>query len=220
MTLLLHGAVALTRCIVSQSVGGKYMNDDRDRAQGSKQLETKRIYDPPDSHELLRGWLLHAHKERDRHNAAARRYARKHISLGVLTVGISAAAGTSVFASLSQTSGIETPVGIAVGLLSVTAAVLASLQTFLNHAGRAEDHRRAAVRCKALIRQIEDALARWHLTPATDEWIGQLREAFDKIEDDAPVVAIDIFDSVEHAYKSMQFVDKAERLYSQNRDAA
>src|SRR5688572_28165261 len=94
-------------------------NAERSTPSQSKPHDPKRIYEPLESRELLRGWLLHAHKERDRHNAAARRYARSHISLGVLTVGISAAAGTSVFASLSQASNIEAAAGLAVGFLSV-----------------------------------------------------------------------------------------------------
>ena len=33
----------------------------------------KPLFEPADTEELLRGWLLHAHKSRDRHDEAARR---------------------------------------------------------------------------------------------------------------------------------------------------
>lgn len=182
--------------------------------------ESKRVYEPADVRELLRGWLLHAHKERDRHSLAARRYDRKHVRLGVIAVSLAALVGTSVFASLNDhPNGQVVPqhwlvwIRLLAGLLSIAAAVFAALQTFLGHAGRAEQHRRAAVLAKTIIREIEDASSRADSATLDESWLDDLRRRFNEIEADAPVVNARIDAAVERRYSSVEFVSRAEALY-------
>jgi hypothetical protein len=73
-------------------------------------------------------------------------------------VALTTVVGTSVFATLSRTH-VNTGLQVAVGMLSVLAAVLASLQTFLRFGERAEKHRRAAEHWASIRREIDEKLA-------------------------------------------------------------
>ena len=77
--------------------------------------------------------------------------------LGVPVVILTTFIGTSVFATLQDE--IDTSLKILVGVISVTAAVLASLQTFLRFGERAEKHRVAGESWAALRREIDEMLA-------------------------------------------------------------
>ena len=65
--------------------------------------------------------------------------------------------GTSVFATLQHDVNIA--LRIAVGMVSVLAAVLASLQTFLRFGERSEKHRTAAEAWAALRREVDEMVA-------------------------------------------------------------
>ena len=75
--------------------------------------------------------------------------------------------GTSAFASISKAQGNSIQgleidpdiVLLAVGTISVLAAVLSSLQTFLRYATRAEGHRIAALRYETAVRRRYDRTA-------------------------------------------------------------
>jgi hypothetical protein len=64
---------------------------------------------------------------------------RLNYLLGVPVVVLTTFVGTSVFATLQED--VNTSLRILVGAVSVFAAVLASLQTFLRYPERAEKHR-------------------------------------------------------------------------------
>src|SRR5947209_1418110 len=82
-------------------------------------------------HELLliTDWFRRARESQRIHYECGTRYSRLNYLLGIPTIMLSAAVGTAVFASLDKdTSG---SVRIILGLISMFAAVFASLQTFL-----------------------------------------------------------------------------------------
>jgi hypothetical protein len=87
----------------------------------------------------------------------ADRLTRSNLRLGIPVVILSTVIGTSVFATLEQQ--VSLPVRVAVGILSVATAAIASLQTFLRLGERSEKDRVAAALYSALRRDIEDALA-------------------------------------------------------------
>lgn len=91
------------------------------------------------------------------HYAMADRLTRSNLRLGIPVVILSTVIGTSVFATLEQQ--VSLPLRIAVGILSVATAAIASLQTFLRLGERSEKHRVAAALYSALRRDIEAALA-------------------------------------------------------------
>jgi hypothetical protein len=108
--------------------------------------------------DLLRDWRARAIDSSNEHYALATSLARSNIRFGVPVVALTTFVGTTVFATL-QRSDVNTGLQITVGMISVLAAVLASLQTFLRFGERAEKHRSAAERWAAIRRDIDRTLA-------------------------------------------------------------
>jgi hypothetical protein len=107
--------------------------------------------------ELLDDWDKRAAASSEAHYALAGRLAGRNIRLGVPVVALTTIIGTSVFATLQED---VTVVGrLAVGVVSVLAAVLASVQTFLRFAERSEQHRAAAEAWAAIRREIRQKRA-------------------------------------------------------------
>lgn len=170
-----------------------------------------RLLEPANTHELLRGWLLHAHKCRDRNELASRRYEGHRSSFGIPTIALSTIVGTAVFASLDKQAG--TWGHVVIGLLSVTAAVLSALQTFFDYPERAERHRRAAAKYKAIIRELEEVLAPDSSKAHDTAWLDTIRGQLDTLEEGTPVVAPGIYEEVEARYRNATFVGEALALY-------
>ena len=101
------------------------------------------------------------------HRLMADRLRRRYFLLGIPVVIFTTLVGTSAFASMGNATAnsITTEnadsdvVLLLVGLISVLAAVLSSLQTFLRYATRAEGHRIAALRYETLRREMAETLA-------------------------------------------------------------
>lgn len=104
--------------------------------------------------DLLRHWRFRVHRVQTGHYEVGRRYDRLHLLLGIPAIIVSAIVGTAVFASLAAEKQYVV-VTILVGLLSVVAAVLASLQTFLKYSELAERHKLAGARFADLKHKIE-----------------------------------------------------------------
>jgi hypothetical protein len=173
--------------------------------------DEKRVFSPGGADQLLTGWLVHCHKARDRHDEAARRYAKGQYALGIPSLIVSTVVGTSVFAALSSK---EVP-PLWVGLLSILAAVLAALQTFMDFGSRSDKHRSAAVKYKSSIRLIEESLVQQRQgTALNNDEIAAIRTALDSQEESAPVVMPAIYDSIEKKYQDMKYVSDAIGLYS------
>jgi hypothetical protein len=92
------------------------------------------------------------------HRVMSDRMQRRYLMLGLPVVVLTTIVGTSVFASL-QDAKVSTTTRIVVGSISIAAAVLSSLQTFLRYATRAEGHRVAAIRYETLRRDVAATLA-------------------------------------------------------------
>ena len=166
------------------------------------------IFNPQSDDELLRGWLVHAHKCRDRHDLAARHCDTLRYAIGVPTIMLSAIVGTSVFSTLGKSP--EQLLKLLVGILSVAAAVFASLQTFMDYPARAERHRSAAAKYKGLIHETEQALCREPNRQSPDAaQIAGLRDRFADLEESMPVVPQRIYNQVEDRYQSFKFVSQA-----------
>lgn len=179
--------------------------------------DEKRVFTPPGTDELLTGWLIHSHKARDRHDEAARRYAKGQFALGIPSLIVSTVVGTSVFAALSSK---EVP-PLWVGLLSILAAVLAALQTFMDFGGRSDKHRTAAVKYKSSIRLLEESIVQQKQGAVlTKDEVTAIRTTLDSLEETAPVVMPKIHDNVEKKYQDMRYVSEAIGLYTGNSSRA
>ena len=124
--------------------------------------------------ERLRDWESRAAAAAEVHFQTSEYLSRWNIFLGIPVVALSAIVGTATFATL--THHVNIGIRIAAGTLSVIAAVLASVQTFLRFGSRAEQHRVAAERWSAIRREIEKALS---LPP---ELLGNPKQLLDDVD--------------------------------------
>jgi hypothetical protein len=108
--------------------------------------------------ELVRTWHRRVAAAEAGHRVMADRMRRRYLLLGVPVVILTTVVGTSVFASI-QDEKVPTWVRIVVGSVSILAAVISSLQTFLRYGMRAEGHRVAAIRYETLRRDMAAVLA-------------------------------------------------------------
>ena len=97
-------------------------------------------------------------------------------------IGLTTLVGTSVFATLQKRP--EPWLQITVGLASVLAAILASLQTFMGYSQRAEKHRVAGAKYGALGRELEALRA--STKAESDEVIAELRKRLDTLALESP----------------------------------
>lgn len=151
-------------------------------------LPDKKIFEPVTKEETITGWIIHAHKGRDRHDEAARTYTSYRYWLGAPTVALSAIVGTSLFVSLQAS--VNAPGKILLGLVSIVSSVMAGLQASLNFAERAEKHRATGVKYKAMIRELEQFAVESRTHPETaDDSLKSIRERLDALELAAPVIS-------------------------------
>ena len=175
-----------------------------------RSTDTQRLLEPENEEELLRGWLIHAHKARDRHERAARTFESRRNWLGTPAIGLSAVAGTTAFASAAAN---ESGLAIVAGGISILAAALTGMQTFLDYNGRAAANHAAGVKYKALIRELEERLTGPLEKSGIDhKWIDDLRGRLDALEGAAPVVGGNAWTGVDAAYAHVYLVGKAIEL--------
>jgi hypothetical protein len=123
---------------------------------------------------LLVRWLKRARENQFQHWESARYYENANYLLGIPVVVLSSA----VF----QTQ-------IAVGAISVLAAILASLQTFLHFSERAERHRGVAASYAAVRRRIEVLLSLpLQLRGSAADVVGDIEKQLDGLSERAPNV--------------------------------
>jgi hypothetical protein len=136
---------------------------------------------------LVQEWFRRARQNQRIHYQCADYYARRSMLLGVPAVVISTTVGSAVFASIEhEASGL---IKIALGLLSIVAAVLAGLQTLLSYSERAERHRVTSAKYSSVRRQLELLAAVTDLTTsAAAAKLASVQQALDACADGAPQV--------------------------------
>ena len=122
---------------------------------------------------------------------------RRYLLLGIPVVVFTTLVGTSAFASISKAhgnsiQGLEIDpdlVLVVVGTISVLAAVLSSLQTFLRYATRAEGHRIAALRYETLRRDMATTLALpREARGEPDKDLNSVRQRMDRYAKESPTI--------------------------------
>jgi hypothetical protein len=144
-----------------------------------------------DAEILLTDWFRRARESQFIHYECGTWYSRLHYWLGIPAIVLSSAVGTAVFASLDNSAtGAQR---IAVGLISIVAAVLASLQTFLRFSERAERHRATGSGYGAIRRALELLKT---FPPADTEALqrtfADIKGQMDQLAKDAPEVPANI----------------------------
>jgi hypothetical protein len=137
------------------------------------------------SSEILRQWHNGLRLNHIAHNQACTYYHRLGRLLGIAVVVLSSVVGTAIFASLQSSP--DTRLRILTGLLSVTAAVLSTLQMFLRYGDLADKHHVAAQAYGTLRRKLELRLVTMPAeTPA--EYLEELRSAWDDTDATSPAL--------------------------------
>ena len=93
-------------------------------------------------------------KKAQAHYQAAELFSQRYIRLGTPVTILSSVVATSIFASLAQ-AGKNVAIILATGTLSICAAVLSGLQTFLRYSDVAANHRSAGVSYESVRRQLD-----------------------------------------------------------------
>jgi hypothetical protein len=158
-----------------------------------------------DKSELLRHWQLRIHWVQIGHYETGRAFEKRHFWLGVPAVILSTIVGTAVFASLAKFADEESLLWpkIAVGLLSVVAAVLISLQTFLRYAEQAESHKTAGAKYAHLKQRLELLTT---IPPDSDDKLKaellSIEMEWEKVREESPNIPVKIWRRIE---KKMTF---------------
>lgn len=134
---------------------------------------------------LLQGWQKRARESQFSHYEAAKYFGALNYGLGIPVVVLTSSVGTTVFATLQKQVDMRTQ--IAVGGVSVLAAILASLQTFLRFGDRAGKHRSIGAQYGAVRRRIESLL----VLPPSDrgepkQILEDLRGSLDSLAEASP----------------------------------
>ena len=147
--------------------------------------------------DLYESWHRRVAAAEHGHRLMADRLRRRHLLIGIPVVILTTLVGTSAFASISKAPGNSIQsleidpdiVLLAVGTISVLAAVLSSLQTFLRYATRAEGHRIAALRYETLRRDMATTLALpREARGQPDRDLGSARQRMDRYAKESPTI--------------------------------
>ena len=142
--------------------------------------------------ELIGQWLQGLGNSHRAHYEAAKYYERLHLWIGVPTVVMSAALGTTVFTSLQHAD--DAWIKTLMAVLSVSMIALTSLQTFFKHSERAERHKTAAVQYGEVRRELEQKLQFASVDEAVTKMI---REKWDAADRQAPVLPPGLYERVQ-----------------------
>jgi hypothetical protein len=136
---------------------------------------------------LLEDWHKRAYAAQAAHYASADLFRLLNYCVGVPAVVFASIVGTAIFADLAN----DRPRALVVGTVSILAAVLAALQTFLRFSERAAQHATAADWYSAIRRGIEQTL---HLPIESrgraKECLDEIRKEMNRVTQDSPELSI------------------------------
>ena len=130
-----------------------------------------------DSKQLLEDWRHRARKTQKAHFESAAICTRNHYILGAAVVVFTTVAGSALLAKLLDE--------VTIAVISIAAATLAAIQTFISLPERAEKHRNVAARLSDLKKRFEELQAFANDDELRDA-VTSLRVEWDSIIKDAP----------------------------------
>jgi hypothetical protein len=149
--------------------------------------------EPKSIADMLTDWHRRVRESQFAHYNAVKPLVQANYSLGVPAVILSTLVGTSLFSTLETQAGSE--FRLVIGFVSVTAALLGSMQTFLRLAERAEKHRGVAARYGSLRRDIEFLQAGG--APYDAARLDAVREKLNSISTEAPEISARVWKRTE-----------------------
>lgn len=161
---------------------------------------------------MLIEWYGRVDSAQRAHYVSAERFRRRSFWLGIPTVILSLVVGSSVFAALKLQPGPR--LQMLVGFLSLSAAVLAGLQTFLGYPERSERHRVAAAKYGALGREMEMYLATGAIANSTE--IKGLKTRIDALAIDSPVNTREVYERGRYQSRESELIKKLTSVPGEN----
>ncbi|MEO0333040.1 MAG: SLATT domain-containing protein [Bacteroidota bacterium] len=147
--------------------------------------------------QLLENWYRRLREAQFAHYESAKVFDRMHYWLGIPSIFLSALIGTSIFATLGES--VEVKFQLIAGLISIFAAALTGLQTFLKFFERAEKHRITAARYGSLRREIEELSS---LEPSLSEsLVSSLRKSSDRLAEESPHIPAKVWSKSQNKLK-------------------
>ena len=149
---------------------------------------------------LLEDWKRRARESQFCHYEAAKYFSRLNYVLGIPVVILTSLVGTTVYATLQKS--VAVPLQIGVGAISMLAAILAGLQTFLRFGERAEKHRTLGAQYGTIRRQLEvNRVLSAERRGAIEDFLKSLRETLDALAQSAPDVPPRIWKRAEYKFR-------------------
>lgn len=139
-----------------------------------------------DQRALILKWQRAVRSGQIAHYDASARATSLNLALGIPVVVLTTIVGTGVFSTLGENSNVA--LQIVVGLLSIIAAIVSAVHTFLKYSERAERHREAGVRYAALQKEIDIMLAFPRDDDSLAAWIDDFRKRWDAVAIEAPTI--------------------------------
>ena len=150
---------------------------------------------PCNNKELLEIWFRRSRESQFAHYEAAKYLSRRNYFLGIPVIVLTTIVGTSIFASFQEQNMIW--LRIILGLVSVAAAVLSALQTFLRFQERAEKHRSAGASFGSIRREIEQLFIDIENAKVMTQSLDAIRKRFDSLSKEAPEIPNSIWKKAE-----------------------
>lgn len=158
---------------------------------------------------VLDEWKQRISRSHRAHKMAAAFYEAWSRRLGIIATVLSAVVGTTVFSTLQEAS-LPVAIKIILGLLSVAAAVFATLQTYLKLPEIAQNHSKAATDFGDLRRRVE----RLEVNPPTSEKLdvalATLDEEWGAISERSPIIPQKLYAAVDRQTAQQVAPDDAE----------
>lgn len=136
---------------------------------------------------MLERWRRNCLRSGTGNYRAAQKFSKRNLYLGVPSIVLSTVAGSSLFATMQE--GIDPRVQLFAGLVTLTAAVFAALQTFMGSAERAGKHNAAAAEFNAVKRRIDFLIAKNADGGGLDDTVVEdIRSSMDALSRETPAL--------------------------------
>lgn len=134
---------------------------------------------------LLQKWLRRVKRAQLAHRLSAKNAQLQHFRIGIPAIALSTIVGTSVFASFQ----VDLQEGkLILGLLSMGAAVLTALQTFLRYDESSRNHQQADVGYGEIRQSIEHRLVFPLAGDRLEEFCTLIKERIEKLNKESPLI--------------------------------
>jgi hypothetical protein len=156
---------------------------------------------------LAEDWHQRVYAAQSAHYASAELLRRFHYIIGVPAVVFASIVGTAIFAGLEK----DSPRAMVVASVSILAAVLSALQTFLRLSERAAAHSTAADWYSAVRRDIEEVL---HLPVESrgtvKDFLDRVRKEMNRVAQDAPQLGVSLWKREARRFNVMEPLEPAD----------